>query len=74
LCLRYYSVTFRGKPISQILIGGGEATETLLEWFSSRLELPCDLGDPLRDYQRAALSGRVGQWDVAAGLALREVN
>jgi len=74
LCLRYYSVTFRGKPISQIVLGGGEATETLLEWLSPRLELPCDLGDPLRDYQRATLSGRAGQWDVAAGLALREVN
>ncbi len=29
LCLRYYSVTFRGQPLSQIVLGGGEATDAL---------------------------------------------
>ncbi len=74
LCLRYYSVTFRGQPVSQILLGGGEATPSLAEWLGGRLDLPCQLGDPLRTYRMATSPGRVGQWDVAAGLALREPN
>jgi type IV pilus assembly protein PilM len=77
LCLRYYSVTFRGQPLSQIVLGGGESTRWLADWLAARLNLPCELGDPLRTYQKAVGvpacgSGRVGQWDVAAGLALRE--
>lgn len=74
LCLRYYSVTFRGQPLSRIVLGGGEATESLVELLAARLDLACDLGNPLRSYQKAVSQGRVGQWDVAAGLALREVN
>ena len=73
LCLRYYSVTFRGQPLSQVVLSGGEATESLLDWLASRLDLACELGNPLRSYRHPDLSGRIGQWDVAAGLALREV-
>jgi type IV pilus assembly protein PilM len=72
LCVRYYSVTFRGQPLSQIVLGGGEATQSLADWLAARLDLPCELGDPLRSYQKAVSPGRIGQWDVAAGLALRE--
>jgi type IV pilus assembly protein PilM len=74
LCLRYYSVTFRGQPIAQAVLGGGEATESLAEWFAARLDVPCELGNPLRSFEKTTLSGRIGQWDVAAGLALRNVN
>lgn len=74
LCLRYYSVTFRGQPISQIVLGGGEATPSLAEWLATRLSLPCEAGDPLRLFEPTAPTGRAGQWDVAAGLALREPN
>ena len=72
LCLRYYSVTFRGQPLAQLVLGGGEATPSLVDWLASRLDLACELGDPLRSYEKAASLGRIGQWDVAAGLALRE--
>jgi len=72
LCLRYYSVTFRGQPLSQIVLGGGEATQSLADWLATRLDLPCELGDPLRSYQKSVSSERIGQWNVAAGLALRE--
>jgi type IV pilus assembly protein PilM len=72
LCLRYYSVTFRGQPLAQAVLGGGEATETLAEWLSARLDLPCELGNPLRPFGESHAAGRAGQWDVAAGLALRE--
>ena len=76
LCLRYYSVTFRGQPLSQVVLGGGEATESLADWLSTRLDLPCHLGDPLRNFRPAGTPqrnpGRIGQWDVATGLALME--
>jgi len=74
LCLRYYSVTFRGQPVSRLVLGGGEANESIAQWFSARLELPCELGNPLRPFQQARPAGRLGQWDVAAGLALKEVS
>ena len=74
MCIRYYSVTFRGQPLSPIIIGGGEATQMLTDWLTKRLDATCELGDPLRSYQKSNPSGRIGQWDVAAGLALREVN
>jgi len=74
MCVRYDSVTFRGEPLERVILGGGEASETLAEWLAPRLNLPCELGDPLRDYERPMRPGRAGQWDVAAGLALREVN
>jgi len=72
LCLRYYSVTFRGQPLKQIMLGGGEANEALAEWIAARVDLPCEVADPLRPYEKTTLGGRLGQWDVAAGLALRE--
>lgn len=74
LCLRYYSVTFRGQPLSQIVLSGGEATEALATWLSSQLELPCAVGDPLRLIENGAVAGQPGQWDVAAGLALKQLN
>ena len=74
MCLRYYSVTFRGQPLSQLVLGGGEAHQPIADWLSARLNLACQLGNPLRDHTNAISAGRIGQWDVAAGLALREVN
>jgi len=74
MCIRYYSVTFRGRPLERIVVGGGEATESLTEWIDARVDARCELGDPLRSYQKPNSWGRVGQWDVAAGLALRQLN
>ena len=54
--------------------GGGEASEMLQDALQRRLDLPCELGDPLRSYGEAASGPQRGQWDVAAGLALRDVN
>ncbi|HEV3418053.1 MAG TPA: pilus assembly protein PilM [Pirellulales bacterium] len=72
LCSRYHSVTFRGQPLSRIVISGGEATPTLVDLISARMDLKCELGDPLRSYEIAVQIGRKGQWDVATGLALRD--
>jgi type IV pilus assembly protein PilM len=74
LCIRYHSVTFRGQPLAQAVIGGGEATTQLVENLASRINLKCELGDPLRTYTAAAEVPRKPQWDIAAGLALRELN
>ncbi len=71
LCLRYYSVTFRGHSISRLLLGGGEATTYLAEAFGQRLNLPAEIGEPLRGCDVQLLPGRPPQWDVAAGLALK---
>ena len=72
LCLRYYSVTFRGQPLCGVVLSGGEASPALVEWVGQRVDLDCELGNPLRTYDQAPSSGRISQWDVAAGLALRE--
>jgi len=74
MCLRYYSVTFRGQPLAQVVLSGGEATDTLAEWLGRRLDLPHELGNPLRIYENTGAAGRSAQWDVAAGLALRETS
>jgi len=74
MCVRYYSVTFRGRPLACVVLGGGEASPSLAEWLTGRLDVPCELGAPLRDFENTRSVGRQGQWDVAAGLALRELN
>jgi type IV pilus assembly protein PilM len=74
MCIRYYSVTFRGEPLSRIVLGGGEATTALADALHERLDVPCELGNPLRVFQPSALPGRIGQWDIATGLAMRTVN
>ena len=71
LCLRYHNVTFRGQALKRLVLGGGEASPALLEVFSSRLDLKCELGDPWRTFDPVAIPGRRCQWDVAVGLALR---
>ena len=73
LCIRYYSVTFRGQPLARMVLSGGEASSSLSEWLGPRLDLTCELGEPLRSFEPHAVAGRKSQWDVAAGLALRTV-
>jgi type IV pilus assembly protein PilM len=73
LCMRYHSVTFRGQPLVRLVLGGGESTPQLLDVLQPRLEIRCELGDPFRSYDYAVPGGRKGQWDVAVGLAMREV-
>ena len=47
LCLRYYSVTFRGQPLQQMVLGGGEATELLAEWLSRAAGTAVRGGEPV---------------------------
>ena len=71
MCIRYHSVTFRGKPLMRLVLGGGEASESLANELESRLDLKSELGDPLRAFESTAKTGRKSQWDIATGLALR---
>lgn len=73
MCVRYHSVTFRGQPLARMVLGGGEATSELLDVLSAQIDLPCELGEPLRSFDGAAPTGRSPQWDVAVGLAMKSV-
>jgi len=74
LCFRYHSVTFRGQTLARLILGGNEAVPTIADFLSQRLDIKCELGDPLRSYESNLPTARRGQWDVAAGLALKTHN
>jgi len=74
MCIRYHSVTFRGRPLERFVLGGGEASEALLESLTKRVGLAGELSDPFRMYPRSGKTERTCHWDIAAGLALRESN
>jgi type IV pilus assembly protein PilM len=74
MCVRYHSVTFRGQPLVRLVLGGGEATPQLLDSLSRHVDLKCELSDPFRSFPTVPNLGRKGQWDVAAGLAMRALN
>jgi len=71
LCIRYHSVTFRGKPLARMVLGGGEASSGLATALEDRLNLKCELSDPFRNFSGKTGGNRVGQWDVAVGLAAK---
>jgi type IV pilus assembly protein PilM len=74
MCVRYHSVTFRGQPIARMVVGGGEATQPLVEALGKQLDMKAELSDPFRSLPTIPNLGRKGQWDVAAGLAMRGLN
>jgi type IV pilus assembly protein PilM len=74
MCVRYHSVTFRGQPIVRMVVSGGEATPSLVETLGKQLDMKGELSDPFRSFETMPNLGRKGQWDVAAGLAMRELN
>lgn len=74
MCVRYHSVTFRGRPLERFVLGGGEASEFLLESLAKPVGLAGELSDPFRMYPRAGKTERTCHWDIAAGLALRETD
>ena len=74
MCVRYHSVTFRGRPLERFVLGGGEASESLLESLTKRVGLNGELSDPFRMYPHSGKTGQTCHWDIAAGLALRQMN
>lgn len=81
LCLRYHSVTFRGRRPEEVLVVGGESGNA---WLWARLcedtGLKPSPNDPLASLDLTAVAAEVGGpdrwagWTVAVGLSLRRVN
>ena len=78
LCLRYYSVTFRGqRPAKVALVGGEGGNDWLRSILAATLSIPVECGRPLANVNldRMKLTdrrGSLGEWTVALGLALRQ--
>jgi type IV pilus assembly protein PilM len=80
LCLRYYSVTFRGsRPDTINLIGGQAYDKDAAKLIGQKLEMKTQVLNPLEGIclagDRVSLDRRSEQaeWAVAAGLALRNM-
>ena len=74
MCHRYQQVIFRGCNLEQILITGCEASTWLTHYFSRRLGVRCELGNPFHKLSRLPLCraalDRPGRWTTILGLAL----
>jgi type IV pilus assembly protein PilM len=82
LCLRYYTVTFRGKRLERaVLTGGGGYEKILLDVMQRQLTVSVEVAQPLRGFdmsnERANLNfygdrrGLLCEWAVAVGLSLK---
>jgi type IV pilus assembly protein PilM len=76
LCLRYCSATFRGIGAGTVTVVGGEACNTdMLRLLSDRLNLPFQIGRPIRnihcdgDFDGADWRTGKPEWATAVGLA-----
>jgi len=85
LCLRYYTVTFRGKRIGKAIVSGGEAYEgILMNVLRRHLAVQVEIAEPLRGFDLSAGGGRLNfdsdrrgllcEWAVAVGLGLKGSN
>ena len=82
LCLRYYTVTFRGKRVGQAFFTGGGAYEyILLDVLKRQLAVEIEVAQPLKGFdmsrERENLNfdsdrrGLLCEWAVAVGLSLK---
>ena len=77
MCLRYYAVTFRGEPPTQLRLIGGEASDPqLLSILNRCLSIPAELARPLLNVDTLRMkhsdkSAASSSWGLALGLALR---
>lgn len=77
LCLRYYTVTFRGEKPECALIAGDDAPEPgLVDALGEALSVPTSVGRPLEgiDFSAAGATlerrSDMAEWAVAAGLSM----
>jgi type IV pilus assembly protein PilM len=77
LCLRYYSVTFRGHRPTRLRLVGGEACDPQLQsLLNSALVIPVEVGRPLFSVDTSKMKptdrrGSMCEWALALGLGLR---
>jgi len=85
LCLRYYTVTFRGKRVERAVFTGGGAYEyLLLDVLRRQLAVELEVAQPLKGFdmssERKNLNfdsdrrGLLCEWAVAVGLSLKGSN
>ncbi len=85
LCLRYYSVTFRGKRIERaVFTGGGSYEKILIDIMKRQLTVGIEIAQPLRGCEitqdRVSLdmyrerNGLLCEWAIAVGLGLKGWN
>jgi type IV pilus assembly protein PilM len=77
LCLRYYSVTFRGPGPSRVRLLGGEANDpNVRAVLGAAVSMPVEAAQPLFNVdcagiQTADFAGARSQWATALGLGLK---
>jgi type IV pilus assembly protein PilM len=77
LCLRYYSVTFRGSRPSRMRLVGGEACDpVVVALLNAAVPMSVEAGRPLHSVNISRMKptdrrGNLSEWAVALGLALR---
>ncbi|HEY7115411.1 MAG TPA: pilus assembly protein PilM [Tepidisphaeraceae bacterium] len=77
LCLRYYSVTFRGHRPTRLRLVGGEACDPQLQsLLNAALVIPVEVGRPLFSVGTSRMKptdrrGSMCEWALALGLCLR---
>jgi len=78
LCLRYYTVTFRGKRVERAVLSGGEGNEKiLLNVLRRHLAVEIEVAQPLRGLDMTNVNfdsdrrGLLCEWAVAVGLSLK---
>ncbi|TKJ35210.1 MAG: hypothetical protein CEE38_15385 [Planctomycetes bacterium B3_Pla] len=85
LCLRYYTVTFRGKRMERaVFAGGGAYEDILLDVLRRQLTVKVEVAEPLRGFDLSSERARVHfdsdregllcEWAVAVGLSLKGWN
>jgi type IV pilus assembly protein PilM len=78
LCLRYYSVTFRGHRPSRVRLVGGEGSDPQLQsLLNAVLPIPVETGKlmhslNLNRMKPADRRGSLAEWSVALGLGLKK--
>jgi type IV pilus assembly protein PilM len=79
MCLRYFTVTFRGhRPVRVRLVGGEAADPQLQAIIQSSLNISVEAGRPLFSVDTSRMRavdrrGSMSQWTLAMGLSLRFV-
>ncbi len=85
LCLRYYTVTFRGVRVEKAFFTGGEAYESILiNVLKRQLPVKVEVAEPLKGLDLSCGSAHIhfagdrrsklSEWAVAAGLGLKIAN
>jgi type IV pilus assembly protein PilM len=71
LCLRYYTVTFRGKRVERaVMAGGGVHEEALLGVMKHHLAIEADIAEPLRGFDLGLMDTEREDLTAAADYAL----